>query len=205
MIEKSNVYLVSLFTLVSLLAACGGPNAAARPAPVTDQVKVLRDTAKGWTGEDAVVRAEAYNAEDEYVVLAQAPVTADGSFSLSLPGAESVDDILFTLTKKDLLCETAQGTTTGTADMTPSRLEMTAVELTVYPSSLPDSNNEDYLGSFHLEDAEESVEVVQVYAAEDAASMRASCTFSDKHEDPKSGERVEITVTITVDLDLVAG
>lgn len=204
---KHNVYLAYLSALVLILSACGGPGAADRPVPVVDQSqkpKVLSGTVEGWAGEDAVVRAETYNAEDEYVVLAQSEVAADGSFSLSLPGAEGVADILFTLTEQDFLCETDQGTATGTFEMTPSSLEVTAVELTVYSSSLPDSNNEDYLGFFHLGNAEQTVEVVQFYVKENA-SLRGSCTLIERRGDPETGEKVEFTDTLTVNLNLVSG
>lgn len=201
------VYLASLFTMASLLTACGGVRGADTPTPVVDQrqeTKVLSGTVEDWAGDDVVVRAEAYNDEGVPIILAKSPVAADGSFSLSLPGAEGLRGALVTLTEEDLACETDHGTATGAIEMMPSRVGLASVELTVYPSSLPDSNNVDYLGSFYLGNAERSVEVMQFYAAVDA-SLRGTCTFTERREDPEAGQKAEFTDTITLDLDLVAG
>lgn len=202
------VYLVSLFTTAALLTACGGPGAPDRPQPVVDrsqEPKVLSGTVADWTGEDAVVRAETYNAEGDYVILAKSPVAADGSFSLSLPGAEGLGKALVTVTEQDLSCET--NGEQGTVVMTPERVAGTIIELTVHPASLPDSNHEDYLGSLHLEEWEftEGIkEVLAVYVTEDV-TVRGSCTDMYSYEDPELGKEVEVTDTTTYDLNLVAG
>lgn len=188
--------------LMSVLAACGGaPVSATAGEP---GAKVLEGTAEGWTGEDAVVRAEAYDEKDNHVVLAKSPVSADGSFGLSLPGAEGVAHALITLTKKDLMCGTDHGAAASSIEMTPSSLEVASVALSVYPSSLPDTNDEDYLGMLSFENPEGSVEVLHVYAAA-AATIRGKCTFTDRYKDSETGEEVEHTDTIIVDLNLVAG
>lgn len=209
MMEKPNVYLVSVLALTSVLTACGGPGGADELVPVSDlsqEPKVLSGTAGGWTGEDAVVRAETYNADGDPVILAKSPVAADGSFSLSLPGAEGVGDALIIVTEQDLSCE--ERGERGTVAMTPSRLEATMVELNVYPSPLPDGNSEDDLGSFSFENFWEPTEVIKevlaVYVTEDV-TIRGSCTFTYSHDDSGTGKEVEVTDTTTFDLDLVAG
>ncbi|CAA9323734.1 MAG: hypothetical protein AVDCRST_MAG93-5869, partial [uncultured Chloroflexia bacterium] len=175
MIERQSfryAHLNGLFVMMAVLTACGGePVAATVREP---GAKVLEGTAEGWAGEDAVVRAEAYNEKDDHVVLAKSPVAADGSFGLSLPGAEGVNDALITLTKKDLMCETGQSAAASSAEMTPSSLEVASVALSVYPSSLADSNEEGYLGVLSFENPEGSVEVLYLYAAEDA-TIRSHC------------------------------
>lgn len=208
MMKRFNVHPVNVVALAALLTACGGLKGADGPTPAANQkqeAKVLTGTVEDWAGDDVVVRAEAYNDEGEPVILAKSPVAADGSFSLTLPGAKGLGKALVTVTEQDLSCE-ANGEQ-GTVVMTPKRVAGTLVELTVYPSSLPDSNHEDNLGSFYLEDWEytEGIKtVLAVYVAEDV-TVRGSCTVTYSYEDDELGKEVEVTDTTTYNLNLVAG
>jgi hypothetical protein len=109
------------------------------------QAKVIEGAAADWTAQDAVLRAETYN--PEYLILAKSPVAADGSFSLTLPGADGIDAALFPIAG-EAICESDEETATGTVTTTPNQLELASVAFYAYPAELPDSDDMSYLGVF---------------------------------------------------------
>lgn len=56
--------------------------------------KVINGRIQGWNGEEAVVGAGVWHT-NTYIKLAEAPINADGSFTLTLPVAEDVANILY--------------------------------------------------------------------------------------------------------------
>lgn len=165
------------------------------PAP---QGKELSGTAEGWTGQDAVMRAETYgeNGED-YIVVATSPVAEDGSFNLSLPGEEGISAALVPVTGD---CEPGE----GTLEVTPDQFDLATISLWAYPADAPETSGEDFLGLFSYSSEDGAVQVEQFYASSDA-SIQGNCTRTGTYEDPETGELVDYTDFITYDLDLVAG
>lgn len=82
--RRAALNLVVLLMLVLLLSACGRNTTP--PAPTTPTPREISGTAEGWPGGEAVVRAET----TEFSIIAEGTISADGSFSLTLPveGAE---------------------------------------------------------------------------------------------------------------------
>jgi len=155
--------------------------------------KELSGTVENWIGQAATLKAELADTVDS-AVLAEAPMGADGSFSLTLPGEEQVADYLGPMPGTS--CEEDGGT--GTVVVTPSTLEVASVSYAAYDSA---DSNASLLGEvFHAVRSEGSSTIVyQLYAAS-SGTVTGSCisTFEDENG-------VEATYTRTYDMNLVAG
>jgi hypothetical protein len=97
-------FVVSLILALSL-AACGRNTTL--PTPITPIPREISGTAEGWTGGEAVVRAvDVFNPE---VPFTEGTISADGSFSLTLPvEGEELAAALGTL-DKDFFCPDQSG------------------------------------------------------------------------------------------------
>lgn len=153
----------------------------------------LGGVAEGWTGGEATVRAEVLGpAGEEAVVVAQAPLAADGAFDLELPGGEAMGDLLYRVDSDALACEDGDGTLT----LEPLPLELAGTWLEVVTGASDEAVG--YLEYGTFSDAAGSY-WTQLYAAE-AATLTGTCTYTFEDD-----EGAELTFVDTYALELAPG
>ena len=147
--------------------------------------EVLSGTVQGWTGQAATVKAEAVDIGGQNLgVLAEAPLNADGTFSLTLPGAEGVAG---KFAPYNPICSGEE----GVIEITPSPLELITVPyLYIY------STTGQAIGSIAYES--QTAFVVQAYAAS-AATVEGSCVYTSGDSGGSA------TSTEMYDINLAAG
>jgi hypothetical protein len=193
------LYAAGLLTLAFCLIACGGGSSGGltptppTPTPPSSSGKELNGTVENWIGQAATLRAELANTVADSAVLAEAPIGADGSFSLSLPGGEGVADHLGPM--QGTSCEDGG---TGMVEVTPSTLEVASVSYRAYDST---DGNASLLGEvFQAVRSEASSTIVyQIYAAS-SGTIKGSCVYTYEDENGAG-----TTYTDTYDMNLVAG
>lgn len=157
-------------------------------------LKVITGVIQGWTGEEAVVIAEARTTTPD-IKLAEALINADGSFTLTLPMAEEVASALFTVGSNTFCSKFLWfDDELSSIEMTPSPVNIAEVytDLEVYDAA----DRSKRLGSLEL--LPESDFVSWVYAAS-ATTIKGECVT------PEVGQGDLGNITNTIDLDLKAG
>ncbi|CAA9365774.1 MAG: hypothetical protein AVDCRST_MAG93-7965 [uncultured Chloroflexia bacterium] len=134
MVSRTARNLIVPLMLALSLAACGGNSAPPMepptnnsPTPTTPAPKEISGTIDGWLGGEAGVRAESTGSETgELVVLAEGTISADGSFSLTLPvEGEALAAALFTI---DSSFTCAGPNSVSTVEITPGPFETVFVK-----------------------------------------------------------------------------
>lgn len=131
-----------------------------------------------------------------FIVLSEAPIGTDGSFRITLPGAERMADYLRPVERLRYSCEASDGT--GTVNITPSSFGVSYLFLLVYASAdagAPPVGELVYAGSA----ANAGFSVDWMYAAS-GATIEGSCTYTAENEDG-----AQVTTTQTFDLELKTG
>lgn len=118
MMQKRHTPQLSIWSalLAGLLAACGTGAGTPGTSSVTDLQ--FSDTAQGWTGGTAALRAIGTNRDENYPV-GFGSIAANGDFTLELLESPNTPDSFGPLT-----CDTGE---TGEIEVTPSTLRVTLV------------------------------------------------------------------------------
>lgn len=140
---------------------------------------------EGWSGQSASLRLEAVTFSDA-IVLTEAPIGADGSFTVTLPDPQELADRL-TPVEADALCALYEPDPATPPEVTPASLEALYAEARVYSSTAAEAEPVGVLG-YQADTAAGLASVVQVYAAS-AGTVEGSCGDG----------------ALTFDLELVAG
>lgn len=194
--------LVVSLMLVLLLAACGDgttppttdpPTPNPTPTPTTSTPKEISSTIAEWTGGEAVVKAEAFE-DGGHILLAEGTISADGSFSLTLPVAEDIPDDAFVPFNEADICETEQGAV-STVEFTPSGPFDSAF---IYSFAVYDSAGSDYLGDIYLENDSGETSYRYNYVASDV-TVTGECVKTS------SGSGGSASYTNRYNLDFKAG
>lgn len=116
---------------------------------------------EGWPGQPASLRLEAVTFLDA-TVLAEAPIGADGRFTMPLPGEQGVAGALTPLYE---ICDSLE--------VSPSPLDVLYAEARVYASTSANAEPVGVLG-YQADSAEGLISVILVYAAS-AGRVSGSC------------------------------
>lgn len=177
------MFRVAMFVAAALSSAL--VLSGCQRTPLTGSEALTGVITESWPGQAASLRLEAVTFSSA-TVLAEAPIGADGHFTMPLPGDQDVVDAL-TPVDAEALCALFGPDPTSTTEVTPSPLDVLYAEARVYASAAADAEPLGVLG-YQADSAEGLISVILVYAAS-AGTVEGSCG---------SGELV-------FDLDLVAG
>ncbi len=161
--RRAALSLVVSLILALSLAACGRNTTL--PTPTTPVPREISGIAEGWTGGEAVVRA--VDVSDPGVSFAEGTISADGSFSLTLPvEGEALAAALSTIDEA-FFCP-------DTVEITPGPFEAVFVsnDFIVY-----DSASGELLGFIYAERTPENA-FNNVYASSDA-TVKGGCGTTD--------------------------
>lgn len=197
---SSALHTLGFLTLAVVLASCGGGSGGITPTPDPDpgsgdgggtSSKVVSGTIENWTGQTAVLKAE-FLTSGPLPVLTEGPINPDGTFSLTLPGADVIGQYLEPWTGTQ--CDDVEGGS-GSIEITPGELELSPpLRLDVYASS--DSQP---IGTLAYTVSSGATQVEYVYSASDG-TITGSCTFT--FED---GNGAEVSNTDAYNVNLAAG
>ncbi|MDQ3398451.1 MAG: hypothetical protein M3511_11925, partial [Deinococcota bacterium] len=127
---KSFLFLFSVFVLISL-TACSREDDTSLPPTLGE--KALSGTIENWTGETATLAAITENPRmSGFVTLTEASINPDGSFNITLPGADEMADKLRTNDRFRGLC--TSNDETGTVEVIPSSFEVSHLFMLVFAS-----------------------------------------------------------------------
>jgi len=188
--RRAALSLVVSLTLVLLLAAC--VRNSTPPIPTPTAPREISGTVAGWTGGEAVVRAESPNPENGApITIAEETISADGSFSLTLPveGA-ALADALETADGEFFCPDYGVGDVVSTIEFTPGLFETVLIGNYFY---VYDSTSGERLGIISPETTPEN-NFVNAYASSDA-TVKGDCVTTYGEE----------SSTLRVDLDYNAG
>lgn len=123
------------------------------PTPGNPQPKEISGKVEGWTLGEAFIRAEGHTERDETIVLAEGPISADGSFRFTLPvSGENLDKALYSVDSEDFCGPNSS----GAVEVTPSQFNLVDVNFfSVYESA--DSSLDEAIGELYLTSGDPSV------------------------------------------------
>jgi hypothetical protein len=185
---------ISLMLMLSLAACKSGttPPSTDPSIPTSPSPKEIGGTIGGWIGEEGIVRWKTYNPDNgEDIVLAEAPISAEGNFSLTLPVGKVLDRELFPFEPGTFCGPDAL----NTIEATPSLIKLTITEgFSVYASADSDED----LGRLRFESPDPSKSLSYLYATSDA-------TITGECVEVSAGSGGGGSSTLRFDLDLKAG
>jgi hypothetical protein len=155
--------------------------------PELGHEKLISGTVQDWTGGAATVRAVSHVGQQE-VTLAEGTINANGTFSLTLPGAETMGPYLSSV--ESFSCEDDAN---GEVVFTPSPLRVLEFDPEFLVFSADGS-----IAHLWQEDEDGRVYVSQIYSASSATITGSCATYSYVDDEP-------VPFTYIWDLNLTAG
>ncbi len=192
---KSFLFLFSVFVLISL-TACSREDDTSLPPTLGE--KALSGTIENWTGETATLAAITENPRmSGFVTLTEASINPDGSFNITLPGADEMADKLRTNDRFRGLC--TSNDETGTVEVIPSSFEVSHLFMLVFASGDAESPIGEIAYRERSDSERSGFSVSQLYVGSDA-TVKGTCTYTVFNEDDE-----QVAITDAYDLELKTG